>query len=208
LLGTHFSGSDSGVIGQEKEEMDEKTTVSPTDSGQRSGGVNFHGPAKVSGDVVGRDKNVFGDEVRGDKVTGDKIEGHLGNVGAGAQVAIGKQIQQTNVQATTGLTPSERAEIVYWTAELRHQLANADVPENKKIAGQEFVNQLEEELTKTEEPVDGSIIKATGEWLLKNMPTLAGTLTNMFASPIVGKVVETTGDIATKWIKKRFGLDS
>jgi hypothetical protein len=97
--------------------------------------VNFYGPAKVGGDVIGRDKNVYGDEVRGDKVVGDKIEGHVGDVGAGAQVAIGKQIQQTGVQAATGLTPSERATIIDWLTELKHQLANADVPEHKRIAG-------------------------------------------------------------------------
>jgi len=43
---------------------------------ERSGGVTFHGgQVTIKGDVVGRDKIVYGDEVRGDKVLGDEDNG-------------------------------------------------------------------------------------------------------------------------------------
>jgi hypothetical protein len=152
----------------------------------------------VHGDVVGRDK------VLGDKVAGDKIEAQLGDVGPGAQVAIGKQIQQTITQAPTELTAAERAEIARLLAELKSQLASLDIPESKKLVGQEFVGQLEKELTSTDKPPNASTIKVAGHWLLDNIPALAGTVVSVFASPIVGKVVEAAGDIAAEWVSKQF----
>jgi len=67
------------------------------------------------------------------------------------------------------------------------------------------VGQLEKELTRTDKPPDASTIKVAGSWLLDNIPALAGTVVSVFASPIVGKVVEAAGDIAAEWVKKRFG---
>jgi hypothetical protein len=136
---------------------------------------------------------------------GDKIEIHARDIGAGAQV-IGKQTQKwVSTQTPTEFGPSERAEISFLLAELKSQLTGLDIPENKRIVGQEFVGQLEEELTKTEEPPDASAIKVAGNWLLKNVPALTATLASLFASPIVGKVVETAGDIAADWVKLQFG---
>lgn len=184
--------------------MDEKTIAPETDSGagsqpdeRRSRGVALHGHTQVHGDVVGSDK------VLGDKVTGDKIEAQVGDVGPGAQVAIGKQIQQMITQAPTELTAAERAEIARLLAELKSQLASLDIPESKKLVGQEFVGQLEKELTSTDKPPDASTIKVAGNWLLDNIPALAGTVVSVFASPIVGKVVEAAGDIAAEWVSKR-----
>ena len=208
--------------------MDEKAIAPEADSGvgsqageRSSRGVTFRGNAEVHGDIAGRDiiKNstfnvhveevhgdkVEGDKVEGDKVEGDKIEGHVGDVGSGAQVAIGKQIKQTIAQAPMELTTAERVELDHLLAELKNQLARLDTPENKKVVGREFVGQLEKELTKTDEPPDASMIKVAGNWLLENIPALAGTLASVFASPIVGKVVEAAGDIAAEWVKKRFG---
>ena len=185
--------------------MDEKTIIYPMDSSERSGGVNFYGPANISGDTVGRDKNVYGDEIRGDKVRGDKIEGHVGDVGSGAQVAVGKQIQQTITYGLTELTAVERAEIEHLLTELKNQLSSLDIPQHKKLVSQEFVAQLEKELTKTDEPPDASTIKVAGNWLLDNVSALAGTLASLFVNPIIGKVVEAAGDIAATWVKERFG---
>ena len=64
---------------------------------------------------------------------------------------------------------------------------------------------MDAELTQREGPPDGSMIKVAGEWLLKNVPEVAGTLTSLFASPIIGKVVEASGEIAAQWVKDRFG---
>lgn len=206
--------------------MDEKAIAPEVDSGvgsqageRSSGGVTFRGNAEVHGDIAGRDitknstfnvhvEEVHGDKVEGDKVEGDKIEGHVGDVGSGAQVAIGKQIKQTIAQAPMELTTAERVELDHLLAELKNQLARLEIPENKKVVGREFVGQLEKELTKTEEPPDASMIKVAGNWLLENIPALAGTLASVFLSPVVGKVVEAAGDIAAEWVKGRFGAQA
>lgn len=177
-----------------------------TETSGRSVGVVFHGDhVTVGGDIVGRDKVVHGDEVRGDRVEGDKIEGLVGDVGSGAQVAIGKQINQTTTQASMELIDAEHAEIERLLAELKNQLASLDIPESHKLVGQEFVRQLEQELTKTDEPPDASTIKVAGNWLLDKIPALTGTVTSLFLNPTVGKMVEAAGGIATQWVKERFG---
>jgi hypothetical protein len=201
--------------------MDGKAIAPEADSGvgsqageRSSGGVTFRGNAEVHGDIAGRDIiknntfNVHVEEVHGDKVEGDKIEGHVGDVGPGAQVAIGKQIKQTMAQTPMELTSAERVELEHLLAELKNQLARLEIPENKKVVGQEFMGQLEKELTKTEEPPDASMIKVAGNWLLENIPALAGTLASVFLSPVVGKVVEAAGDIGAEWVKERFGAQA
>jgi hypothetical protein len=201
--------------------MDEKTIAPEADSGvgsqageRSSGGVTFHGDTKVHGDMAGRDiikDNIFNvhvEEVHGDKVEGDKFEGHLGDVGPGAQVAIGKDISQTITQTPIELTTAERLELEHLLAELKNQLARLEIPENKKVIGQELVGQLEKELTKTEEPPDASMIKIAGNWLLENIPALAGTLATVFLNPVVGKIVEGAGDIAAEWVQEQLGTQA
>jgi hypothetical protein len=196
---------------EEAGEMDEQAIAPKADAGadshavERSGGVVFHGDnVTVGGDIVGRDKIVHGDQVHGDKVEGDKIEGHVGDVGPGAQVSVGKDIRQTISQAPTKLTAAEYAELEGLLAELKAQLTRLEIHESKKAVGQEFVRQLENEFTKTDAPPDGSVIKVAGNWLLENVPALAGTVASMFLNPIVGKVVGAAGDIAAEWVKKSF----
>jgi hypothetical protein len=127
----------------------------------------------------------------------------------GGQVTVGGDIvgrdKIVHGRAPTELTAAERVEIVRLLAELKSQLASLDIPESKKLVGQEFAGQLEQELTRTDKPPDASTIKVAGNWLLDNVPTLAGTVASVFASPIVGKVVEAAGDVAAEWVKKRFG---
>jgi hypothetical protein len=188
------------VIGDVAGDDIDKRTIE-TDGGAFIGdGADIGG-----GTLVGRDQIVQGDEVRGDKVAGDKIEGHVGDVGSGAQVAIGKDIKQTITQAPTELSAAERIEIARLLAELKDQLASLDILESKKLVGQELVGQLEQELTRTDKPPDASTIKVVGDWLLENVPALAGTITGVFVNPVVGKAVKAAGSIAAEWVGKRFG---
>jgi hypothetical protein len=200
-----FMRSPDGVIWQEGQTMDEEKAVPETESGVSQGGVVFRGTTTFGGDFVQGNKTVSGGEVYG-----DKIETHIGAIGPGAQTVIGKQRQvtQTMTQRERDLSPVDRAEIELLMAQLREALAQADAPEGKKSAGQEFVGQLEAELTKTGEIPDGNMIKLAGDWLLKNVPTLAGALASVFLNPIVGKVVEAAGDVAAGWVKQRFGSGS
>jgi hypothetical protein len=186
--------------------MNQKIATSAEDFNEHhTGGVTIRGNAEIHGDVTGHDKIVHGDEVRGDKIEGDKIEAQVSAVGSGGQVAIGKEIRQSIVEAPVDLTAAERVELDGLLVQLRHQLAESDIPENKKAVGQEFARQLEKELTRTDKPPDSSVIKVAGKWLLENIPALTGALTSLFLSPVVGKIVEAAGDIAADWVKEQFG---
>ncbi len=145
--------------------------------------------------------------IKGNVITGTagnvdykNIETHVSDVGAGAQVVTGE-----NIQATMTTPEVDLAEIQRLIAELRTQLVSLELSADKKIIGDEFVNQLEGELIKKDGNPDPSTIKTSGNWLMKNIPALAGALTSLFINPIVGKVVEAAGSIAADWVKEQFG---
>ena len=152
------------------------------------------------GDFVGRDKEVHGDEVRG-----HSIKGTVSNVGAGAQVAIGKGITQTITRALPDLTDEDLRQVRQLLSQVKEQIAAVDIPESKKLMGGEFAGQLEQELIRRDGPPDGSVIKVAGDWLIKNIPAIGGTLASLFLNPVVGKIVEAAGDIAASWVKRQFG---
>ena len=44
-----------------------------------------------------------------------------------------------------------------------------------------------------------------GDWLLNNLPALAGPLATLFALPAVGRVLGRAGEPAVKWVQQHFG---
>lgn len=185
-------------------------TSTPTGEPKSMMPVQMNNVNTGGGDLTGRDKVLQGDEIRadkvmGDKVGGDKIVGHISHLGAGAQAAIGKDIRQGISYAAPQLSQADIQQVERLLADLKREIASLDIPEKRKLVGEEFVEQLEQELTKQDERPDGSIIKVAGDWLLKNIPGLAGALTSLFLNPIVGKVVEAAGDLAADWVKEQFG---
>jgi len=144
--------------------------------------------------------------IKGNVITGTagnvdykNIETHVSDVGPGAQVVTGE-----NIQAALTSPELDLARIQGLIAELRTQLVSLELSADKKIIGGEFVNQLEGELTKKDGNPDPSIIKTSGNWLMKNIPALTGALTSLFINPIVGKVVEAAGNLAADWVKEQF----
>jgi hypothetical protein len=174
------------------------------------GGAYVEGNVDTGRDFVGRDKNVQGDEVQGDKVRadsvgGDRISGRISHTGPGSQAAIGKNIHQQMFKAAPSLSDAENQQVAQLIADLKSQIASLDIPENQRLLGEEFGEQLAQELMRTDGIPDASVIKVAGSWLLRNIPGLAGTLATLFLNPAVGKVVEAAGDIAHSWVKEQFG---
>jgi hypothetical protein len=140
-------------------------------------------------------------------VGGDVI---IGEVGAGAKgVAIGKNITQAIYDTLGEPTPDDKqvveqklSEVTAALQEVRGQLdtATANMAEFQ-------VKLLQGELTKTEEGEmpSASTITQVGDWLLDSIPQIAEILTGLFATPAVGKVVGKAGEVAVRWVKKRFG---
>jgi hypothetical protein len=48
-------------------------------------------------------------------------------------------------------------------------------------------------------------ITQVGDWLLDNVPQLAGDLRRLFAMPAAGRALGQAGDQAVQWAKNRFG---
>lgn len=169
---------------------------------ERSGGVDFYGPAQVEGDVVARDKVVHGDQV-----SGDKIVGHVDDVGPGAQVAIGKDITQRITRPWRPPTAAQRREIHRLLADLERQLADLDISQGKRLVGGELVGQLKQELTRADAPPHASTVQVAGDWLLDNLPALSGSLAHFFLNPVVAQTLEASGDIVQEWVNKRFAKE-
>jgi hypothetical protein len=172
------------------------------------GGAYIGGSLNVGGDFVGRDKVVHGDEVRGHKAGGDII---TANVGGGAKnVAVGKNITQTITEQLGPPTPSDKQIIEQQVAQVRETLrALQEKVDATKMQMADFqLKLLQGELTKTEEgqTPSASTITTIGDWLLDNVPEIAGAVTSLFTNESVGRVIAKAGDAAMAWVRRRFSL--
>lgn len=135
---------------------------------------------------------------------GDSFSVSLGNVGAGAQFAVGKQISQAGA-APAAATEADRAELARGLEAVSAALGDPAVPANRQLIGREFLSQIEAQLTGSEGPPDAAILKVAGDWLLNNVPSLAPSLRALFASPAGVRVLAAAGEPAITWAKVRLG---
>ncbi|MEJ2303806.1 MAG: hypothetical protein P8186_20765 [Anaerolineae bacterium] len=87
-------------------------------------------------------------------------------------------------------------------AELRARVAEA-ASEEKREAALERVNELQEALL-AEKP-DLPTMEYVKGWFLRNLPGIAGSVTSLIVSPIVGKLVEVSGEVLAAEFRRRFG---
>jgi len=137
------------------------------------------------------------------KAEGDVIRATITGAVSG-QVAVGKEIQQTQVvgEARPGVTKEELAALRTMLADLKVKV-EAEAPLEKKAAALERVEELEEAIA-TEEP-DLTTMEYVKRWFVKNLPGLAGAVTGVVIHPIVGKLVEAAGDALAAEFRRRFG---
>jgi len=132
----------------------------------------------------------------------------IGQVGAGAKgVAIGKN---QAVYGTLGEpVPGDKQVIEKRFAEVAAALQKlqGQMDANTAKMAEFQLKLLQGELTKIDkdETPSASTITQVGDWLLDSIPAIAETLTSLFATPAVGKVVGKAGEVAIKWVKQRFG---
>ena len=132
----------------------------------------------------------------------------IGQVGAGAKgVAIGKNqaVYGTLGEPVPGDKQVIEKQFAQVTAALQKLQGQMDANTAKMAEIQ--LKLLQGELTKTDkdETPSASTITQVGDWLLDSIPSIAETLTSLFATPAVGKVVGKAGEAAIKWVKQRFG---
>ncbi len=214
-----FMRSPDGKLWQEKEENMSKQQSDPRQI-NTGGGAYIGGNVNTgSGDFIGRDKIVHGDEVKGDKVMGDKVQGDkvqghkatgdviVATVGAGSQnVAVGKNIQQI-INQLGAPTPADKQAIEKQFERLFALLNSPTLDPRKAGRAEAELENLKGELTKTAdgEIPNASTISRIGDWLLANVPELAQAVTELFGLPAVGRVLGKAGEAAVAWWKARFG---
>ena len=143
----------------------------------------------------------------GDFVAGPKITGTVGNGSERAQVAIGQGINQTQQVAQRNTpSPTEQTVIRLLLSDMHRQLATLDeLEEGQRITAKHQLEQIEQELSKTDSPPDGGALRVAGDWLLNHTPSLAASLSALFLNPFVAPLVQAVGDGAIGWVHERFG---
>lgn len=134
---------------------------------------------------------------------GDTISAMIsGNISG--QVAVGKNITQAQTigAAKPAVTEADLAELRQVLADLLTQV-EAEAPPEQKQAAVERVKELGEAVTA--QAPDLSTIEYVKRWFVKNLPGLAGAVTGVILHPIVGKLVEATGDTLAADFRRRFG---
>ena len=132
---------------------------------------------------------------------GDSIEISIGGDNPG-MIAIGTEITQT--QNLRPPTDDELAELKRAFADLRAQVQGQALPEMREAAIAQ-VDELEKAVH-ADEP-DISTMEKVKNWFMKNIPVIAGSVTSVVLSPIVGKLVGVAGDALATEFKRRFGVE-
>lgn len=121
--------------------------------------------------------------------------------------AVGEQVTQTGTIGSIPATGSEnQAALITKLDELLARLdpeIQSAVPEEKKAAAQERVDELKNTL-KSGKP-DLSTMEYVRNWFINNAPKAAGAITGLIVHPLVGKLVELAGEALTIEFRRRFG---
>ena len=125
---------------------------------------------------------------------GDHISAAVsGNVSG--QVAVGKGIAQHQVATTTGtqLSDAELTELHDAFMQLKRDVAAA-VPDADRSAALERIDELQEAVTAAEP--DLTTIQYVKQWFARKLPAVAGLVGSILIHPLVGQLIQRTGDTA------------
>jgi hypothetical protein len=152
-----------------------------------------------SGELPEADHETMSEQERSGDIIQAMISGDISG-----QVAVGKGITQTQTigAARPEVTEADLAELRQVLADLKAKVA-AEAPPEKKDAALERVEELGEAIA-AKEP-DLATMEYVKRWFVKNLPGLAGAVTSVVVHPIVGKLVEATGDALAAEFRRRFG---
>lgn len=120
---------------------------------------------------------------------------NIRDVGSEAQVAVGDNITQTHITAADQMQLRQLFDRLAADVE-------AQAPADQKAEALAKARELEASLTASPPQLDRT--EGAKSWLLKHLPGIAGTLTGTFVNPILGKLVEASGDALAAEFKRRF----
>jgi len=121
------------------------------------------------------------------------------------QLAAGENITQVSAKTTAMVTKAELEQLQQLLATLRSKI-EAEAQPDKKEAALERVEELEQAVI--EKQPNLSTMEYVRNWFVKNLPGLAGVVTSVVVHPIVGKLVEASGDALVEEFRRRFGSPS
>lgn len=135
---------------------------------------------------------------------GDHISGNV-TVGGGlsGELLIGKDISvERRGDTQIEITERDRAEAHALFEELRAQVRRETAGETQPAALQR-VDELEEAVNSEKPRL--STVEHVRDWFADHLPKLAGAVTSVVLSPIVGKLVQAGGDMAAGELRRRLG---
>lgn len=146
-----------------------KPTEETNQSIDTTGGAYVQGNVKTNGNFIGRDQ-----------IQHHPIEATVGDIGAGAQVAIGNH---NNLQMTTQQSPTKQVELVaiaQLVTELKRQIPLLPLPDEKKVICSHYLEQVSYMFLTEGEAVNEELLRVAKKWLLSNAPQLTDDLTQLF----------------------------
>lgn len=143
--------------------------------------------------------------------TGHQVSSNIsGNVSArisgnvSGQVAIGNNISQTQIlgeSESIEVTPEELILLKQLFEELKVRIT-LEVEPSKQSSALERIDELQEAVTP--EKINLTTMEYVKQWFMKSLPKISGAVTSVIIHPIVGKLVEASGDVAAEEFRRRF----
>ena len=130
------------------------------------------------------------------RATGDYINGINATItgDVSGQLAVGSHnVQTSQVVGGGGVTDAELAELRSQFESLRGQIV-AEAPVEDQAPALERLDELEQAVTA--ETPDLTTVQYVKRWFLRRLPSMAGLVTAVLVNPIVGKLVQSAGDVA------------
>jgi hypothetical protein len=122
------------------------------------------------------------------------------------QMAVGSGINQTwTTAAAEPLTAVDLVELNRLLEELGATVA-AEAPPESRDAALERVDELGKALDPAKPRVH--TLAAVRDWFVDHLPKLAGAVTSVIVNPLVGRLVEAAGDVASRQFTEFFGGDA
>jgi hypothetical protein len=108
------------------------------------------------------------------------------------------------VDKRTTISAQDAAALQSLIANLREQVTR-EAPEDQRIAALSKVDELNEAIA-----TKPSLHRMTAirDWFAVHLPAMLGAVTSVFVDPLVGKIVEASGEIAADAFRKKFGISS
>jgi hypothetical protein len=134
---------------------------------------------------------------------GDRISANIKGIISG-QVAVGKQISQTQSTASPGkLDPQALSILEQLCQDLKVQ-ARTQLPATAQAPATERIHELHQAIT-AEKP-DLTTMEYVKGWFAKHAPALSSSVVSLIFHPIVTKVMESAGAALAQEFRHRFGI--